>query len=115
VTDMPDLLGRMDVMVLPSYREGLPRSLIEAAAAGLPIVTTDVPGCREVVEDGVNGFLVPARSSSKLADALRKLINDPALAAEMGSAGRLRALEKFDERLIFDKTVAVYRELNAGF
>ena len=63
VTDMAALLESADIMVLPSYREGLPRSLIEAAAAGLPIVTTDVPGCRETVENGVNGYLTPVRDS----------------------------------------------------
>lgn len=112
VDDMADLLREIDVMVLPSfYREGVPRSLIEAAAAGLPIITTDTPGCRDVVEDGVNGFLVPVRNSGALVDALRKVLDDPALAARMGAAGRTKALAKFDEQLVFDRTVDVYREL----
>jgi glycosyltransferase involved in cell wall biosynthesis len=109
---MAELLQTIDIAVLPSfYREGLPRSLIEAAAAGLPIVTTDSPGCREVVEDGVNGFLVAMRSTNGLVDAIRKLLEDSVLAARMGAAGRAKALAEFDERLVFDRTFAVYGEL----
>ncbi|MCX7155361.1 MAG: glycosyltransferase family 4 protein [Rhodocyclales bacterium] len=116
IDDMADLLREIDVMVLPSfYREGVPRSLIEAAAAGLPIITTDTPGCRDVVEDGVNGYLVPVRDSNALADALRKVLEAPALAARMGAAGRVKALTEFDERLVFDRTVDVYRELLPEF
>ena len=111
VTDMAALLESADIMVLPSYREGLPRSLIEAAAAGLPIVTTDVPGCRETVENGVNGYLTPVRDSSALAVALKKILENPVLAKQMGVAGRAKALAEFDERLVFTKTEAVYSEL----
>lgn len=111
VTDMAVFLESADVMVLPSYREGLPRSLIEAAAAGLPIVTTDVPGCRETVENGVNGFLTPVRDSSALAEAMLKILEDPELAKKMGVTGRAKALSEFDERLVFSKTLDVYREL----
>lgn len=115
VSNMATQLETMDIMVLPSYREGLPRSLIEAASAGLPIVTTDVPGCRQVVDDGVNGFLVPVRDRIRLADAMRKLIIDPALITRMGDAGRQKALAEFDERIVFEKTVGVYHELNPKF
>ena len=111
VQDMPALMATADVVVLPSYREGVPRSLIEAAAAGLPIVTTDAPGCREVVEDGVNGILVPVRDGAALAAAIRKLVLDPALAARMGPASRQKALTQFDERIVLANTLAVYREL----
>ncbi|MGI9078840.1 MAG: glycosyltransferase family 4 protein [Gemmatimonadaceae bacterium] len=112
VQDMPALMATADVVVLPtSYREGVPRSLIEAAAAGLPIVTTDAPGCREVVEDGVNGILVPVRDGAALAAAIRKLVLDPALAARMGAASRQKALAQFDERIVLANTLAVYREL----
>ena len=111
VQDMPALMATADVVVLPSYREGLPRTLIEAAAAGLPIVTTDAPGCREVVEDGVNGFVVPVRNGTALAAAIRKLVLDPALAARMGAASRQKALAQFDERIVLASTLAVYREL----
>jgi len=111
VQDMPALMATADVVVLPSYREGVPRSLIEAAAAGLPIVTTDAPGCREVVEDGVNGILVPVRDAAALTAAIRKLVLDPALAARMGAASRQKALAQFDERIVLANTLAVYREL----
>ncbi len=111
VEDMPAILVKTDVMVLPSYREGLPRCLIEAAACGLPIVTTDAPGCREVVEDGVNGYLVPPRDPAALADAIRRLHADPELRRKMGRAGREKVLREFDERVVFDATLAVYWEL----
>jgi glycosyltransferase involved in cell wall biosynthesis len=111
VQDMPALMATADVVVLPSYREGLPRNLIEAAAAGLPIVTTDAPGCREVVEDGINGILVPARDAAALTAAIRKLVLDPALAARMGAASRQKALAQFDQRIVLANTLAVYREL----
>lgn len=112
IDNMAELLKSIDIMVLPSfYREGVPRSLIEAAAAGLPIVTTDTPGCRDIVENGVNGFLVPVRDSNALAEALRKILEAPTLASRMGEAGRAKALAEFDERLVFEKTVGVYREL----
>ncbi|MGQ0593366.1 MAG: glycosyltransferase family 4 protein [Gammaproteobacteria bacterium] len=111
VQDMPALMATADVVVLPTYREGLPRTLIEAAAAGLPIVTTNAPGCREVVEDGVNGFVVPVRNGTALAAAIRKLVLDPALAARMGAASRQKALAQFDERIVLASTLAVYREL----
>jgi glycosyltransferase involved in cell wall biosynthesis len=111
VDDMVSLLKTADIMVLPSYREGLPRSLIEAAAAGIPIVTTDAPGCRDVVEDGVNGFLVPVADSNALATALIKIITNPKLAEQMSEAGRKKALAEFDENIVFDKTLSVYQEL----
>lgn len=112
VDDMARLLDEIDVMVLPSfYREGVPRSLIEAAAAGLPIITTDTPGCRDVVDEGVNGYLVPVRDSNALAEAIRKILDDQSLANRMGAAGREKALAKFDEQLVFDRTMDVYREL----
>ena len=114
INDMVKLLADADLMVLPSYREGLPRSLIEAAAVGLPIVTTDVPGCREVVDHGVNGFLVPVRDGAALAKALGEILTDTNLASRMGSAGRKKALAEFDERLVFKKTLDVYDELLAS-
>jgi glycosyltransferase involved in cell wall biosynthesis len=110
---MPALLSEVDIAVLPSYREGAPRSLTEAAAAGLPIVTTDVPGCREVVEHGVNGLLVPARNAERLAEAIRSLHEHPEERLRMGQAGRKKAMKEFDERIIFEQTHAVYVELLA--
>lgn len=113
VEDMPALLGSVDVMVLPSYREGLPKSLIEAAACGLPLVTTDAPGCREVVSDGVDGLLVPPRDAAALAHAIARLCDAPELAHRLGAAARAKALAMFDERIVIEKTMAVYAELLA--
>jgi glycosyltransferase involved in cell wall biosynthesis len=111
VDDMPDLYRSVDIVVLPSYREGVPQGLIEAAACGLPLVTTDVPGCREVVTDGVDGLLVPVRDSDALASAIARLCDDPALRERLGKAARQRALADFDERIVIEQTMDVYREL----
>jgi glycosyltransferase involved in cell wall biosynthesis len=110
VADMPTLLRESDIVVLPSYREGLPKSLIEAAACGIPMVTTDVPGCREVVSDGETGLLVPVREAAALAGAIRRLCSAPEWARDLGRAARERALREFDERVVIAKTLAVYRE-----
>jgi glycosyltransferase involved in cell wall biosynthesis len=115
VEDIPELLAEADVFVLPSYREGLPRSLIEAAACGLPLVATDVPGCREVITDGRDGLLVPPRDATALADAIRKLVEDPELASRLGANAREKAKAVFDEDLIIDSTLNVYRELFPDF
>jgi glycosyltransferase involved in cell wall biosynthesis len=111
VSDMPRLLREIDVAVLPSYREGVPRSLLEAAACALPIVTTDVPGCREVVSHGVNGLLVPPRDAKALAAAIRSLYEAPAERLRMGRAAREIAVSSFDQTIVFEKTLGVYREL----
>lgn len=108
--DMQAMFPKAHIVCLPSYREGMPLSLAEAAACGRPVVTTDAPGCREVVTDGVNGFLVPVRDSAALADALRKLIDDPALRAEMGRRGRERAETEFSVQRIVYETLQVYNE-----
>jgi glycosyltransferase involved in cell wall biosynthesis len=114
VEDMPALFGSVDVVALPSYREGLPKGLIEAGACGLPLVTTDVPGCREVVRDGVDGLLVPVRDAGALARAIATLHDDPDLRRRLGRAARLRALAEFDERKVVAATLDVYRELAAA-
>lgn len=111
VVDMPALLASVDIFVLPSYREGLPKGLIEAAACGLPLVTTDVPGCREVVTDGIEGLLVPPRDADALAAAIAQLQDDRALAPRLGAAARTKAMAEFDERIVIEQTLAVYREL----
>lgn len=111
VPDMPALLRSVHAVVLPSYREGLPKGLIEAAACALPLVTTDVPGCREVVTDGVDGLLVPAKDAAALAAAIAKLSEDPALCERLGAAARRKALAEFDERSVIERTLGVYREL----
>ena len=95
--DVADLMALMDVFVLPSWREGLPRSAVEAAASGLPQVLTDIRGCREVVRDGVEGFLVPVRDPVGLAGAIARLLEDSALRRRMGAAARERAEDLFDE------------------
>ena len=111
VDDMPTLLGAVDVVALPSYREGLPKTLIEAAACAQPLITTDVPGCREVVTDGVDGLLVPVRDAKALAQAIRRLDDDPAFARRLGEKAWAKAHTEFDERIVISRTVDVYREL----
>ncbi len=111
VDDMPALFNSVDVVVLPSYREGLPKGLIEAAAAGKALVTTDVPGCREVVDHEQNGLLVPARDSRALAQAIARLINEPELRKRLGQAARTKALQSFDEKIVIERTLVVYQEL----
>ena len=111
VEDMPALYANVDMVVLPSYREGLPKSIIEAAACALPIVTTDVPGCREVVTDGVDGLLVPVKDSIALADAIQRLYQKPEWARQLGKSARARVLEEFDERIVIKKTLDVYQQL----
>jgi glycosyltransferase involved in cell wall biosynthesis len=106
--DMRAVYLQAHVVCLPSYREGLPKALIEAAACGRPVVTCDVPGCREVVRDGDNGLLVPPRTVEPLAQALRRLIDDAGLRARMGARSRERALAEFSiERVVAD-TLALY-------
>jgi glycosyltransferase involved in cell wall biosynthesis len=109
--DMVEVLHAAHIACLPSYREGLPKTLLEAAACGLPIVTTDAPGCREVVRDGDNGLLVPVRDASALADALRKLIENAPLRSEMGRRSRERAVAEFSREQIIAETLAVYQEV----
>lgn len=111
-TDMPAVLRRAHVACLPSYyREGLPKFLIEAAAAGLPLVTTNAPGCREALEDGTSGLLVPPRDPSALAAALESLVLDPDRRRRLGARSRRIAEERFDARHVHSQTLAVYRSL----
>lgn len=108
--DMPEVLAGAHIVCLPSfYGEGIPKALIEAAACGRPIVTTDMPGCREIVRDGENGLLVPARDPARLADALGRLAGDPALRRRLGARGRERALAEFGQGQVIAATLAVYR------
>lgn len=108
--DVPTVISMCHIVCLPSYREGLPKILIEAAACGRPIITSDVPGCREVVKEGVNGYLVPAKNPSALKDALLKLINDPEGRLEMGKASREFAVNKFSNDIINDNIYSVYQK-----
>ncbi len=113
VDDMPRLLANCHIVCLPSYREGLPKSLIEAAAASRPIVTTDVPGCREVVRDGDSGLMVAPRDADALAEALARLITDPELRQQMGARGRARAEQEFGLETVIQQTLALYAEAAA--
>ena len=111
VADMPTLLKSVHVVCLPSYREGLPKALIEACAAGRAIVATDVPGCREVVNHELNGLLVRPRDTGALADALQRLLSDPTLRIKMGTAGRRKAEAEFDVAAVVRATLDVYRKI----
>lgn len=114
VRDMPKLLRESHIVCLPSfYGEGIPKSLIEAAAAGRPIVTTDMPGCREIVHDGDNGLLVSVRDPEALAQALARLIGDPELRRRMGVRGRARAEQEFGLEAVIQQTLALYDEAAA--
>lgn len=113
VADMPRLFANCHIVCLPSYREGMPKSLIEAAAAGRPIVTTDTPGCREIVRHGENGLLVPPRDATALAGALRQLILDRSLRESMGKRGREIAKSEFSIEKVAQLTLAIYRELSS--
>lgn len=114
VHDMPALFRSVHAVVLPSYREGLPKGLIEAAACGLPLITTDAPGCREVVSDGVDGLLVPVKDAAALSSAILRLRDEPELRRRLGAAARAKALAQFDERSVIERTLGVYRELLPG-
>ncbi len=115
VDNMPSLFHSVHAVVLPSYYgEGLPKSLIEAAACERPLVTTDMPGCRDVVTDGADGLLVPPRDPLALADAIEKLAGDPELCRRLGQAARHKAQTEFDECIVIERTMAVYEELVPG-
>ena len=109
--DMPGIFRQAHVVCLPSYREGLPTVLTEAAACNRPIVTTDTIGCREVVRQGENGFLVPVACSEALADALQLLIENPELRKQMGTRGREIVINEFAAEKIISETLNVYEEL----
>lgn len=106
--DMPSTLAQADMFCLPSYREGVPNALLEAAACGLPIVTTDVPGCRDVVTHGLNGLLVPVRNAPVLAEAMETLISNAQLRHQMGTAGREIAVNKFGLDKVNEETLMIY-------
>lgn len=111
--DMLQVLAHSHIVCLPSYREGLPKVLLEAASCGRPIVTTDTNGCREVVRHGENGFLVPVRSTLELADAIKLLIEDPDLRKRMGTRGREIVVQEFAVEQVVAETLAAYKELLA--
>ena len=111
VDDMPALFRSVDIVALPSYREGLPKGLIEAGASGCALIATDVPGCREVVRHEVDGLRVPPRDAVALADAIERLVRDAGLRERLAAAAREKAVAEYDERLVVARTMAVYQEL----
>ncbi len=109
--DVKSIISKYDCVVLPSYREGLSRVLLEAASMAKPIVTTNVPGCKDVVKDGVNGFLCKKEDALDLADKMEKIIQlTHAEQIQMGKRGRERVVEKFDEPIVNDKYIRAIEE-----
>jgi len=105
---MPGVLSAADIVVLPSYSEGLSRVLMEAAAVGRPTVTTDVRGCRHAISNEVTGLLVPPRDAPALADAIERIITDPEMARSMSQAGRALAESRFDVGKINAQILSAY-------
>ncbi|MGW8307967.1 MAG: glycosyltransferase family 4 protein [Achromobacter pulmonis] len=112
-SDVPQLYAASHIAVLPSYREGLPKSLIEAAACARAVVTTDVPGCRDAIDPGKTGLLVPVRDPQALADAIARLADDQALRQAMGTAGRALAEREFNIERVAGLHVELYDTLSA--
>jgi glycosyltransferase involved in cell wall biosynthesis len=109
---MPEVIARASIVVLPSYYgEGVPKILIEAAASARPIVTTDSPGCREIVAEGVNGYLVEPQDVDGLASAIRSLLLSSEQRQEMGAAGREIVEREFSDIIVAKKTMAIYLRL----
>jgi len=113
--DMPEVLSRTHIVVLPSYREGYPKILVEAASCGRAVVTTDVPGCRDAIDPGVTGLLVPVRNVEALMEAMQKILNDPKFRKAMGYAGRRRAETMFPVEKIVDSHLKIYHELISSY
>jgi len=109
--DMVELTEISDIYVLPSYREGVPRTLLEATSMAKPIVTTDTVGCREVVRDGYNGYLVPAKDASALAEKITELVISREKRKIMGENGRMVAVNEFDIDIIVDRYMGLYHQL----
>jgi glycosyltransferase involved in cell wall biosynthesis len=108
-SDMNSVYKQCHIVTLPSVGEGAPSVLMEAAACGRPVVTTDTPGCRDMVKAGISGLIVPPNDAAALAEALSKLISDPDLRARMGNAGRKLAVEEFSNVYANQATLGVYR------
>jgi glycosyltransferase involved in cell wall biosynthesis len=100
IDDVREVIAESSVYVLPSYREGTPRTVLEAMSMGRPVITTDVPGCRDTVVDGENGYLVPVRDPVALAGAMERFISNPNLISEMGQRGRELAKKKYDVKKV---------------
>lgn len=113
-SDMRTVWAQAHLAVLPSYREGLPKALLEAAACRRALITTDVPGCRELVEDGANGLLVPDRDPAALADAIERLVRDPALRDRLAAEARHRIETTFSSRIVHGAILDIYATLCAS-
>lgn len=111
IDDIAEFWRKMHVAVLPSYREGLPKSLLEAAACGRALITTNTSGCKEIVDDGVNGILVPVKEVTELAEAMEFLILNKALRQKMGAAARHKVEQAFSDRIIVAQTLDIYQEM----
>lgn len=112
--DMPELIRQSHIVCLPTrYREGVPRILIEGASAGRPLITTDMPGCRDIVRDQENGLVVPVRDVDALSAAIRSLVESPSRRREMGASGRALVEEHFSERRVIEQTMDLYREMES--
>ncbi|MCW5800888.1 MAG: glycosyltransferase family 4 protein [Deltaproteobacteria bacterium] len=109
--DIPELMSAMDLFVLPSHREGFPRTVMEASAMGLPVIATRIRGCRTAVDDGETGVLVPPRDPGALATAIAEILGAPDRARAMGRAGRRLATARFDQRTVFATVLATYERL----
>ena len=113
-TDMPECYAAADLFVTASWREGFPRSAMEAASMGLPTMATDIRGNRQVIADGETGLLVPVRDPVAIAAAVERLVSDASLRTTMGAAARERAAAEFDQQRIIDRTLDAYRTLASG-
>jgi len=111
-SDVENVLAKATISCLPSYREGLPKSLLESLAMGLPCIATDVPGCREAVKEGINGLLVPPRDAAALANAIERLLCDSDLRNQFGRNSRQIAVDEFSAEIVNEKTLRIYREWN---
>jgi len=112
--DVEELYAAMDMFVLPSHREGFPRAAMEAAASGLPVIATDIRGCRQVVDDGVNGLLIPVKDAQAIVAAIVRLGESPQLRSTMGAASVERSREQFDEQDVVDIVMATYDSVAEG-
>lgn len=110
--DMAAVFRSSNLVVLPSYREGLPKVLIEAAACGRAVITTDVPGCRDAIEENKTGLLVPVKNAQALARAIEKLVTDSALRVRMGTAGRQLAEDEFSIEQVIEQHLSIYQQVS---
>jgi len=109
--NMPGIFAQADIACLPSYSEGMPKVLIEAAACGVPLVATDIPGCRDIARHEENGLLVPVKDAARLADAIERLLRDRELRERMGRRGRDLAVRDFSLDMVVNRTMDVYETL----